>query len=62
MPVYDRVFAASSGAAASPGARAPAATFGVVEEVEVALASRVEVLRHKSFARCSPEELAGSRR
>jgi uncharacterized protein with von Willebrand factor type A (vWA) domain len=56
VPVYDRVFSAWFGGVA------PAAeirTRGVlVEEVELAPASRVEVLRTKSFSRCSPDELA----
>jgi uncharacterized protein len=58
IPVYDRVFRSFFGgdrAPAVPPRRRPADT--VVEE-EVALASPVELLRRKSFARCSPEELA----
>ena len=56
LPVYDRLFAQWFG-----GVRPAAAvrTSGVlVEEVELAPASREEVLRTKSFAGCSPEELA----
>ena len=56
VPVYDRTFAAFFGGAPPPRARV--SNVRVVQEVEVALASQVELLRHKSFARCSPEELA----
>lgn len=59
LPVYDRVFATfftelAQWQSVSLRVIAP------VEEVEVdlALASPVELLREKSFARCSPEELA----
>jgi uncharacterized protein len=59
IPVYDRVFRSFFGGdqaqAASPRRR-PAET--VVVEEEVALASPIELLRRKSFARCSPDELA----
>jgi uncharacterized protein with von Willebrand factor type A (vWA) domain len=59
IPVYDRVFRSFFGGdqaqAASPRRR-PADT--VVVEEEVALASPIELLRRKSFARCSPDELA----
>ncbi len=56
IPLYDRAFAAFFGAE-PPSASARAA--GVfVADVETAPASSVEVLRQKSFARCSPEELA----
>ncbi len=56
IPVYDRLFRAWFGA---PGCEAQVRVQGVlVEEVELAPASRTEVLRTKSFARCSPEELA----
>jgi uncharacterized protein len=56
VPVYDRVYAAFFGPVPEPQIR----TSKVVlqEEVELALASPVEVLREKSFARCSEEELA----
>jgi uncharacterized protein with von Willebrand factor type A (vWA) domain len=56
IPVYDRMFRAFFG-----GEKAPAPTTQrqiLVIEEEVALASQVELLRHKSFARCTPEELA----
>jgi uncharacterized protein with von Willebrand factor type A (vWA) domain len=59
IPVYDRVFRSFFGGdqaqAASPRRR-PAET--VVVEEEVALASPIELLRRKSFGRCSPDELA----
>ena len=57
IPVYDAVFAAFFGPETqpAPSTRRPRI---VEEEVELAIASPVEVLRHKSFARCSPEELA----
>jgi len=59
VPVYDRVFAGFFG---EPEQRASmrVRVVGPVQEreVELGLASRVEVLREKSFARCSPEELA----
>ena len=56
IPVYDRVFHAFFGGAepdVPPARRANA----VVIEGEVAIASPVELLRHKSFAQCSREEL-----
>ena len=57
IPVYDRVFTAFF--APVQERRRAARKPPVLEvEVDVALASAVEVLRHKSFARCSPEELA----
>jgi len=55
IPVYDRVFRTFFG-----GERAPAAVQrggGVTIEEEIALASPVELLRSKNFARCSAEEL-----
>jgi uncharacterized protein len=56
VPVYDRVFSAFFGGeeTASPPRlrRAP-----VVIEEELALASPIELLRQKSFSRCSREEL-----
>jgi uncharacterized protein len=57
IPVYDRVFAEFFGpeTQSGPSARRPRI---VEEEVELAIASPVELLRRKSFARCSPEELA----
>jgi uncharacterized protein len=56
IPVYDRVFGAFFGGepARVPRRRRPA---GTVFEEEVALASPIELLRRKSFARCSPDEL-----
>jgi uncharacterized protein len=56
IPVYDRVFRAFFGAARAPEAT-PRRTNLAFEE-EVALASPVELLRRKSFADCSTEELA----
>jgi hypothetical protein len=55
IPVYDRVFRSFFGGE-EQSARTSQRPVVVVEE-EVALASQVELLRHKSFARCSPEEL-----
>jgi uncharacterized protein len=59
IPVYDRVFRAFFGAeragAPEPRARVRVQLEG---ELEVGLASRVELLRTKSFARCSAEDLA----
>jgi uncharacterized protein with von Willebrand factor type A (vWA) domain len=56
IPVYDRVFreffGGDAGRATPPRPRATA----IVEE-ELALASQVELLRRKSFAKCTPEEL-----
>jgi uncharacterized protein with von Willebrand factor type A (vWA) domain len=59
IPVYDRVFRSFFGGDEAPAAsqrRRPAET--VVVEEEIALASPIELLRRKSFARCSPDELA----
>lgn len=59
IPVYDRVFRSFFGgdqAQAASRRRRPADS--VVVEEEVALASPIELLRRKSFARCSPDELA----
>ncbi len=55
IPVYDRVFQAFFGGEV-PAAEAPRRA-GVVVTEEVALASSVELLRRKSFASCSVEEL-----
>jgi uncharacterized protein len=57
IPVYDRVFAAFFGPEQQPPTRVRTVRV-VEEEVELALASPVERLREKSFARCSAEELA----
>jgi uncharacterized protein len=58
-PVYDRVFRAFFGGGRK---EAPRSRVGVriqlEDALELARASRVELLRTKSFARCSPEELA----
>ena len=56
IPAYDRVFDAFFGAERAPSR--VASDVVVVAEVELAPASTVEVLRQKSFAQCSPEELA----
>ena len=56
IPVYDRVFRAFFGDADAPEPP-PSRRDSVVIEEEVAIASPVELLRHKSFARCSREEL-----
>jgi uncharacterized protein with von Willebrand factor type A (vWA) domain len=55
IPIYDRVFQAFFGvhAAAPPGTPRS----GVVIEEELALASPIELLRQKSFSRCTAEEL-----
>jgi uncharacterized protein len=55
LPVYDRVFEAFFGGG-PPVAQAPRRA-GVAVTEEVALASPVELLRRKSFASCSAEEL-----
>lgn len=60
VAVYDRVFTSFFGS--SSGERAEAAMHvrvvsELVPEVELALASPIELLRHKSFADCSPDEL-----
>jgi uncharacterized protein with von Willebrand factor type A (vWA) domain len=55
LAVYDRLFEAFFGRGERPAGteRRPV----VLVEEEVALASQVELLRRKSFARCTPEEL-----
>jgi uncharacterized protein with von Willebrand factor type A (vWA) domain len=58
IPVYDRVFRSFFG---EPEERAQVRVVGkapVAETVETALASEIELLRTKSFASCSREELA----
>jgi uncharacterized protein with von Willebrand factor type A (vWA) domain len=55
IPVYDRVFRAFFGTEQRP---APPPRGQTVIEEELALASSVELLREKSFAKCSAEELA----
>ncbi|HET7857366.1 MAG TPA: VWA domain-containing protein [Gaiellaceae bacterium] len=57
IPVYDRVFRAFFGSVSSEAAPERPVRV-IVSEEEVALASDVELLRQKSFARCSAEELA----
>jgi uncharacterized protein len=56
IPVYDRVFRAFFGDDEAPEPP-PSRRDSVVIEEEVAIASPVELLRSKSFARCSREEL-----
>jgi uncharacterized protein len=56
IPVYDRVFRAFFGDADAPEPPPPRRGSVVIEE-EVAIASPIELLRQKSFARCSREEL-----
>jgi uncharacterized protein len=56
IPVYDRVFRAFFGAADAPEPPPPRRSSVVIEK-EVAVASPIELLRQKSFARCSREEL-----
>ncbi len=56
IPVYDRVFSAFFGGEEASVAPRPRRSPVVIEE-ELALASPIELLRHKSFARCSREEL-----
>jgi uncharacterized protein with von Willebrand factor type A (vWA) domain len=61
IPVYDRVFRDFFGSSAESDERRRASVRieGLVDdEARPVLASRTELLREKSFARCSPEELA----
>jgi uncharacterized protein len=55
---YDRVFSRFFGSVQPAPQRARVRVQPVAVDVEVALASEIELLREKSFARCSPEELA----
>ncbi|HEX3266940.1 MAG TPA: VWA domain-containing protein [Gaiellaceae bacterium] len=60
LPVYDRVFATFFGdsrAAMAESAVRVRVTAELAPEVELALASPLELLRHKSFADCSSDEL-----
>jgi uncharacterized protein len=58
-PIYDRVFRAFFGGGRTEVPSSPASVRVQLEGVlELARASRDELLRKKSFARCSPEELA----
>jgi uncharacterized protein with von Willebrand factor type A (vWA) domain len=57
VAVYDRVFAGFFGQH-EPQVPVRKRSSGTVREVELAVASPVELLRQKSFAQCSPEELA----
>jgi uncharacterized protein with von Willebrand factor type A (vWA) domain len=58
LPVYDRVFARFFGRDEQPLPRPRARVQAPPVAVDAALASSVELLREKSFARCTPEELA----
>ena len=58
LPVYDRVFREFFGGERAPVPRPRPRLRLVADEVEVASASAVELLRTKSFADCSPRELA----
>jgi uncharacterized protein with von Willebrand factor type A (vWA) domain len=59
IPVYDRVFGGFFGGPHGSAAVRVRLVGPLRErEVDLGLASPVEVLREKSFARCSPEELA----
>lgn len=58
IPVYDAVFGAFFGQPAPPRPAAISVRVQVELEQEVGLASPVELLREKSFARCSREELS----
>jgi len=57
VPVYDRVFATFFGEV-EPDTRTLVRVTAPAQEVDLGLASPVELLREKSFAQCSPEELA----
>jgi uncharacterized protein len=59
LPVYDEVFGAFFGGEPAAAEMPPQIRVRgqLVEEVEVAIASSVELLREKSFADCTPEEL-----
>jgi uncharacterized protein with von Willebrand factor type A (vWA) domain len=59
IPVYDRVFESFFGSRPDKNSKESAGVRVQLEgELEVGLASRIELLRTKSFARCSPEDLA----
>ncbi len=57
IPSYDRVFGNFFGEV-EPEVRTLVRVTAPEQEVDLALASPVELLREKSFAQCSPEELA----
>jgi uncharacterized protein with von Willebrand factor type A (vWA) domain len=60
IPAYDRVFAeyfAGPQAARARDGVQVTVSGAVADEVEVGIASEIELLRKKSFARCSDEEL-----
>jgi uncharacterized protein with von Willebrand factor type A (vWA) domain len=56
VPIYDRVFSAFFGGEETASPPRPRRAPVVIEE-ELALASPIELLRQKSFSRCSREEL-----
>jgi uncharacterized protein with von Willebrand factor type A (vWA) domain len=59
VPVYDRVFRAHFGWSETERRQQEPLRIRVeLPETEVALASPIELLKHKSFARCSEDELA----
>jgi uncharacterized protein with von Willebrand factor type A (vWA) domain len=58
IPVYDRVFSAFFGGDRAPDVPPRRRRANTVVEEEVSLASPIELLRSKSFARCSSDELA----
>ena len=59
IPLYDRVFEAFFGSGRDESSKEHAAVRVQLEgRLEVGLASPIELLRTKSFARCSPEDLA----
>jgi uncharacterized protein with von Willebrand factor type A (vWA) domain len=57
IPVYDRVFERLVGTPPAQPKRRPSARLSVAPTPAPARASRVELLRHKPFDRCTPEEL-----
>lgn len=59
IPTYDRVFRSFFGGEGDerPPPPPPRSALLLVDEHEVALASSIELLKRKSFARCSPAEL-----
>ena len=58
IPVYDAAFEAFFGPPAGMGPQRAVVRIRVEGETETALASPIELLRDKSFARCSEPELA----
>jgi uncharacterized protein len=58
IPVYDRVFENFFGSRRDSSQQNAGVRVRLEGRIEVGLASRIELLRTKSFARCSPEDLA----